>query len=82
MQRFRMFLAVLVVLLAFASPAAAHIVVVSPPGGGNGTAHWVGAHGAAHGTGLVHACMMTMGNEKSAAVFLAPPSFTGCVHGT
>ena len=80
MRRFLTLLAVSVGLLA-ASPAAAHIVVVSPPGGGDGTVRWVGAGGAAHGAGLVHACMMTMGNQ-SAAVFLAPPSFTGCVHGT
>ena len=81
MRRFRVFLAVFVVLLALAPPASAHLVFVSPPGEGNGTVRWVGAGGAAHGAGLVHACMMTMGGE-SAAVVLAPPSFTGCHHGT
>ncbi len=82
MSRLRVLLAACVVMLAFASSAAAHIVVVTPPGGGNvPPPHWVGAGGAAHGAGLVHACMMTMANP-AAAVFLAPPSFTGCHHGT
>lgn len=81
MTRLRVFLATLVVVLAFAPSAAAHIVVVSPAGEGNGTVRWVGAGSAAHSTGLVHACMATMGNP-SAAALLAPPSFTGCQHGT
>lgn len=34
--------AVSVVGLAFAAPAAAHVVTVDPPGGGKGTSHWVG----------------------------------------
>jgi hypothetical protein len=41
-KRFRVVLAVFVVLLTLASPAAAHLVTVSPTGGGKGTTHWVG----------------------------------------
>lgn len=97
MRRLRIVSAVFASLFALAAPAAAHIVVVTPPGGGNGTTHWVGggpvpgqggalldspigALPPAHANGLPHACLMTMGND-SAAVFLAPPFFTGCHHG-
>jgi hypothetical protein len=95
--RLRVLLAAFVALLVLAPAAAAHIVVASPNGNGNGTTQWVGggpvpANGAglvwspvgmlppAHVHGLVHACMVTMGNP-AAAVFLAPPYFTGCHHG-
>ena len=81
MRRFRVFLAVFVVLLAFAPSASAHLVFVTPPGEGNGTVRWVGAGGAAHGHGLVRACERTTDEDSpSAAVFLAPATFTRCEH--
>lgn len=93
MRRLRLLILTCVLLLAFSAPAAAHIVVVGPsdnvqwvgggpvPGkGGALLPSPIGLLPPSHANGLVHACLMTMGNP-SAAVFLAPPYFTGCHHG-
>lgn len=88
MRHLRVLFAVCVALLALAPTASAHLIFVDPAGQGNGTVRWVGGGGAAHGTGLVHACLVAMGNESGVVTFMAPPfpTFTPtsplhCVHG-
>ncbi len=71
MRRLGVLLAVLAVLLAFASSAAAHIIVVSPKGGGAGTSHWVGG-GPVPGRG---------GALLASPIGMLPPSHAhGLVH--
>ena len=102
-RRFGLLLALFVVVLAIAGPAAAHHLTVTPKGNGQGTTHWVGgpffglpsqAQGvglfpgffgpipAAHGTGLVQACLMAA--QSGVVNFIPPPpgaTDTDCMHG-
>ena len=87
---------VVVLLLAFAAPAAAHNMVVDPPGEGPTVQHWVGGlHVPADGEGLFHTpfgnlpaghlqglpeACSATNNNPSAVTFLAPP-FGSCQHG-
>ena len=89
-------LGVVVLLLAFAAPAAAHNLVVDPPGDGTTKERWVGGlHVPAEGAGLFetpfgnlpaghnHGLQNACGatnNNPSAVTFLAPP-FGSCRHG-
>ena len=96
MRRLRLVLSLSVAVLALAAPATAHIIVVPASGeshwigggplpaqaqGAALLASPIGLLPPSHATGLPHGCMMLMANP-SMAIFLAPPSFTGCQHGT
>jgi hypothetical protein len=91
-------LLVTALLLAFAAPALGHALVVDPPGQAEPKIQWVGGPNVpgkgqglmpnpfglqppSHGKGLVSACYANMGNP-SAVQIVAPPSWTGCHHGT
>ncbi|MFP5332683.1 MAG: hypothetical protein ACLGHX_10045 [Acidimicrobiia bacterium] len=75
-----------------ALPASAHVVVAPGhdgvwvgggpvPGQGQGLVESpVGMLPPSHASGLVEACQRTLENS-SAVVILAPPYFSGCVHG-
>jgi len=90
MRQFRVLLPLFVVLLAVASPAAAHNVVVSPNGEGQGTTHWVGGGPVpGQGAGLLASPLGTLpaahalglvqacmsANGSGAVTFIPPPFF-------
>lgn len=64
-----------------AGTAGAHVLEVENRGNGNVQERWVGAGGAAHGTGLVTACESHRAHGHAAALIDTPWNPGSCTHG-